>query len=80
MNIASKIKTLLDANYFTCFSLYAGYAMIGNRQVRFPLGVPQFQKSNKNGRVTKAKYLYADGSMIQYTYGEISERYTITVL
>lgn len=54
----------------SAFTLYGGYAVgAGNAgTTRFPTGAQLAERRNNNGRVTYAKYVYADGSTLEYTY------------
>ena len=68
MSIAAKIKEL--TNGATAYTLYGGYALKKERTVRFPGGRLLMEKRNDTGRMTRARYAYADGSMLEFSYSE----------
>lgn len=60
----------------SAFTLYGGYAVGPNNAgtTRFPTGAQLSERRNTNGRVTYAKYVYADGSTLEYTYRDDTYR------
>lgn len=54
----------------TAFTLYGGYAVnqLSGKTVRFATGAQLAERRNDTGRVTYAKYAYADGSTLEYHY------------
>lgn len=74
--IADGVKTAVEGA--SAFTLYGGYAthQLSGHTVRFPVGVQQAERRNVNGRVTYAKYVYADGSTLEYHYH--GDTYSIT--
>lgn len=49
------------------FTLYGGYCLQNGVNVFFPLGSCELEKRNEKGQVSKARYIYADGSRLVYT-------------
>jgi hypothetical protein len=78
MTIAEQVKTTINAKCPGTFSLYAGYGMNGGEYVRFPQAAQVHEKRNENGRVIKARYRYADGSQLEYSYSATREAYKLT--
>lgn len=70
MTLAKQVKTTISETCLGTFSLYAGYSMNGGKYVHFPRGVQLKENRNDRGRVTRAVYQYADGSVLTYTYNE----------
>lgn len=67
MTIASKVIKACEGK--VCYSLYGGYASgYSGHVVCFPAGHCEFEKRNEKGRVIKARYQYADGSRVEFTY------------
>ena len=77
MSIASKVKAIIETKCPGTFSLYAGYGVESSKPVNFPCGVQILEKRNEQGRVTRARYQYADDSQLEYTYR--NEQYTLKV-
>jgi hypothetical protein len=75
--LADKTKNLIETECPGCFSLHAGYGLKEGGYVRFPNGVQEMEKRNKNGRCTQARYRYADGSRLTYKYSVARETYTL---
>lgn len=79
MSLANTTKNFIESKCSDCFSLYAGYGMTGGEYVRFPQGAQLSEKRNEKGRVIKAVYKYADGSVLRYSYSDKTQRYRLTV-
>lgn len=75
--IAEQVRQTIFTSCPSTFSLYAGYGMTGGEYVRFPGGVQEMEKRNKNGRCTRARYLYSDGSRLEFRYNTGTEQYTL---
>lgn len=60
------------------FSLYAGYGYDSEGNIhRTPQGVEELIVRNKEGRVTTARFSYADGSVVEYRYRNECPTYTV---
>lgn len=72
--IADQVVTACEGA--SAFTLYGGYAVgAGNAgTTRFPTGAQLAERRNDKGRVTYAKYVYADGSTLEYTYRDDAYR------
>lgn len=67
MTIASEVIKACEGK--AAYTLYGGYAAgYDAKVVRFPGGHCEFEKRNEKGRVIKARYQYADGSCVEFTY------------
>lgn len=68
MSLAEQVAETCEGA--SAFTLYGGYAVgPGNgATTRFATGAQLAERRNNNGRVTYAKYVYADGSTLEYTY------------
>jgi hypothetical protein len=70
MSIASKI--VVDTYGASAVTYYGGYAVFLDKpRVLFPTGVLLREKRNSEGRCTSAKYEYADGSKLLFTWGPV---------
>lgn len=69
MTIASDIAEKVA--YASAVTLYGGYAIgeTGNR-IMFPTGHMELEKRNANGRVIAARFHYADGSRLLFSWSE----------
>jgi hypothetical protein len=76
--LATRIKQTIEAQCPNTFSLYAGYGFKENQPVHFPQGAQVSEKRRTDGRVLKARYRYADGSELEYTYLPAQETYRLT--
>lgn len=72
--IADRVVTACEGA--SAFTIYGGYAVGPNNgaTTRFPIGAQLAERRNDKGRVTYAKYVYADGSILEYTYRDDSYR------
>lgn len=63
------------------FSLHASYAeFVDGTTTQFPIGAQEARTVNLNGRVTYERYIYADGSRLEYRYDIDKAKYTFTVI
>jgi len=69
MTIAEKIVNVVTDTDIIAVSLYACVANLrSGATITLPRGVQEFEKRNDNGRVTMARYHYADDSRVHYTW------------
>ncbi len=69
--IAAKVVSILNAETFAAYSLYAGQAQREDGSVvRFQGGQLFKEVRNDKGRAIKSQYGYADGSQLEYTWME----------
>ena len=66
--IAGNIIDKIDP--YGTYTLYGGYALQGEKTIRFPGGIQLKEKRNDKGRCTLALYQYADDSQIKFTWSE----------
>jgi len=79
MTIAKRVKDLLGTDC-AAFTLYGGYAQkYGGGVIRFPVGVTEQEKRNKDGRVIYSTTVYADGSKLVYRWSD-SQGYSLDVI
>jgi len=76
--LAEVTKSMIENLCPSTFSLYAGYGLNGGEYVRFPQGAQLHEKRNDKGRVINARYRYADGSELVYSYSTAQETYKLT--
>ncbi len=76
MNIAEQIVSAIGKS--DVFSLFGGYALVGEKMVRFPVGHQEMERRNVFGLVSDARYHYADGSRIIYRRPPVGD-WTFTV-
>lgn len=80
MNLAEKAKSVIDGKGFKAISLYAGQAITYDGEtVHFPQGVVIHTTTNSGGRITLARYKYADDSVLEYRYSVKTETFKLTV-
>lgn len=72
MSIAEQVKQVILSRCPVTFSLYAGYGMQNGAYVRWPTGAQIAEKRNDNGRCVMARYIYADGSVLEFKWREAS--------
>lgn len=65
MSIASRVADVLRGS--NTFTIRGGYCLKAGQTVRFPTGVQEMETRNDKGQVSKARYIYADGSRLTYT-------------
>lgn len=78
--IAQRVKDIIENERLDCFSFCAGYGMRAGSYVRFPTGTIERERRNEKGRCTHARYLYADGSKLVYTYSTARESFSLRVI
>lgn len=66
MTIASRILEQIEGA--SAVTLYGAYAIVNGRAVHLPQGVQEMESRNRDGRVTAARYLYADDSRLHFTW------------
>ena len=67
-SIAHRIKKNFEKA--KTYSIYSNVAIIGRRLVSMPIGVEEMRIVNTDGRPIAARYHYADGSRLHYTWSE----------
>jgi hypothetical protein len=77
MTLATQIVDQLEAFQPEAFSLYGGYAIKAGAYSYIKQGIQTLEKRNDKGRVIKARYQYADDSIIEYTYRPTTQTYTL---